>query len=245
MVAFNLSSLDFDVEAWGKFAVNRDILTVYIEGDGKAWKTRYKLSENPTPEDPLALKLASLDIAENVLYLARPCQYRSLADLKCQQNKQYWSSHRYSDEVIKMYTEIFQQLKKKWTYKEFHLIGYSGGGVIASFLTASRNDVTSLITIAANLDHQNWAKFHNVSELTGSMSLYSYLEPLSKIPQFHLFGKDDRIVPAETNLKIINNLNDLSSNVIHNKIIEGYNHSCCWKENWPTLLAKIRSELKI
>lgn len=36
-------------------------LVIYIEGDGHAWETRYKLSKDPTPHNPLALRLAVLD----------------------------------------------------------------------------------------------------------------------------------------------------------------------------------------
>ena len=195
-LTFNLASLDFNIEAWGRLLKNNKILHVYIEGDGKAWQTRFKLSADPTPDNPLALKLATMDTADNVLYLARPCQYRSLQDFKCQNDKRYWSSHRYSSEVILMYSNVLEQLKKKMSYTQFHIIGYSGGGVIASLLAASRSDVTALITIAANLDHQNWAKIHNVSQLSGSLNLYDYVVPLSKIAQFHLFGSEDQIVPS-------------------------------------------------
>ena len=50
-------------------------LTVYLEGDGLAWASRTRPSTNPTPTDPVALKLAALDRSANVAYLARPCQY--------------------------------------------------------------------------------------------------------------------------------------------------------------------------
>jgi hypothetical protein len=50
-------------------------LSVYIEGDGLAWMSRRRLSRDPTPVDPLALDLAALDPAANVVYLARPCQH--------------------------------------------------------------------------------------------------------------------------------------------------------------------------
>src|SRR5690349_24833459 len=33
-------------------------ITIYIEGDGRTWITRSHLSNNPTPKNPLALKLA-------------------------------------------------------------------------------------------------------------------------------------------------------------------------------------------
>jgi len=220
-------------------------LNVYIEGDGKAWSTRYKLSSDPTPNDTLALKLAILDKADNVIYLARPCQYRSIMDIKCQTDKRYWSSHRYSSEVVSTYIDILEQLKKQFAYKQFHLFGFSGGGVISSLLAASRADITALVTISANLDHQYWAKMHNVSQLSGSLNLYNYLEPLSKIKQFHFSGAKDKIVPAETNLALFKKLNLLSTNNIHNIIVEGYNHSCCWEKTWPDLLTELRAKLTI
>ena len=53
-----------------------DEVHVYIEGDGYAWATTTDPSDDPTPINPLALRLAAVDDAPNVLYLARPCQFR-------------------------------------------------------------------------------------------------------------------------------------------------------------------------
>ena len=53
-------------------------VNVYIEGDGFAWAAPGRLSVNPTPKNPVALKLASLYKSENMIYLARPCQYVDL-----------------------------------------------------------------------------------------------------------------------------------------------------------------------
>ena len=64
-------------------------LTIYIEGDGLAWINRSTPSSDPTPMDPLALKLALADnIDTNVAYLARPCQYVRNALCK----RRYWTS---------------------------------------------------------------------------------------------------------------------------------------------------------
>ncbi len=73
-------------------------LVVYIEGDGNAWNSKYRLSENPTPKNPLTLKLATKDTADSILYIARPCMY---LEKKLMQDcpAMFWSSHRYSEEV--------------------------------------------------------------------------------------------------------------------------------------------------
>ncbi|MBD3796273.1 MAG: hypothetical protein IE887_00755 [Campylobacterales bacterium] len=51
------------------------VFHVYIEGDGIVYKTRYLISEDPTPIDPLGLKLMLSDPSDCKAYIARPCQY--------------------------------------------------------------------------------------------------------------------------------------------------------------------------
>lgn len=68
------------------------ILRVYIEGDGHAWESRTRPSTNPTPRNPVALRLAMADPgADTVLYLARPCQYVQGEDRR-QCSNRYWTS---------------------------------------------------------------------------------------------------------------------------------------------------------
>lgn len=53
-----------------------DVLRVYIEGDGHAWQSRTRPSADPTPHNPVGLRLALADPSPApLLYLARPCQY--------------------------------------------------------------------------------------------------------------------------------------------------------------------------
>ncbi|MFK5985550.1 MAG: hypothetical protein QM479_09005 [Pseudomonadota bacterium] len=245
----HFDSLEFNIEAWAKINVKADDfhkknLVIYIEGDGRAWRTRFKLSKDPSPDDPLALKLATLDQAENILYLARPCQYRSIKDKSCQTDKKYWSSHRYNNNVVETYNKILNQLKTKYNFKGFDLVAYSGGGVIAALLAATRSDISTLITISSNLDHQSWTKYHNISELWGSLNLYSQIVPLSKVKQIHLWGSEDKIVPNEINSAILRQLTRLNPNIIHKQIVENYDHHCCWKNNWAERLTQIRLVFK-
>ena len=54
--------------------------SIYLEGDGYAFKGRNRVSSNPTPMNPVGLKLALLDGSKNVIYLARPCQYIPISE---------------------------------------------------------------------------------------------------------------------------------------------------------------------
>jgi len=74
---------------------------IYIEGDGLAWIRRRMPSLDPTPVDPVAMRLAVRDSAANVIYMARPCQYSKMArgySRPCPMK--YWTSKRFAPEVI-------------------------------------------------------------------------------------------------------------------------------------------------
>ena len=64
-----LSVPPFVLTAYHKSTVPSDTLVVYIEGDGFAWSSRTRPSDNPTPKHPLAFFLACEDQSFNVLYL--------------------------------------------------------------------------------------------------------------------------------------------------------------------------------
>lgn len=56
------------------------VLTIYIEGDGLAWLSRARPSDDPTPNHALGLQLALRHPDNAVAYLARPCQNTAPAD---------------------------------------------------------------------------------------------------------------------------------------------------------------------
>ena len=77
-----------------------DVLRVYIEGDGHAWQSRTRPSADPTPHNPVGLRLALADPSPApLLYLARPCQYARGEVLRHCATR-YWTSARLSEEVI-------------------------------------------------------------------------------------------------------------------------------------------------
>ena len=83
-------------------------LTVYIEGDGLAWLTPVRPSKNPTPLNPVGLKLALAHPEGKVAYLGRPCQYVAANALGCE--TRYWTEERFSPEVVTAMSKAVDQL---------------------------------------------------------------------------------------------------------------------------------------
>ncbi|WP_148301936.1 alpha/beta fold hydrolase [Sneathiella glossodoripedis] len=171
------------------------IATIYIEGDGYSWINRTTLSSNPTPIDPIGLKLAAIDKSRNIIYLARPCQY---VDIKTQPKctPDLWSSHRYSNLVLSNYHLILNKIRRTYKINKFHLVGFSGGAAITALLTASRDDIASLRTVAGNLNHTELNKRENVSALHGSLDAIKYAQQTRSIPQAHYYGAKDTVIPG-------------------------------------------------
>lgn len=204
-------------------------LTVYIEGDGLAWISRTRPSLNPTPVDPLALKLAIKDRG-NVVYLARPCQY--IESSGCITS--LWTSARFSPQVVSAMNRAITQLKAQSRSSELVLVGYSGGGNIAALIAARRNDVARLVTVAGNLDHRRWTRLMKVSPLTQSLDAADYWQQLVSVPQLHLVGdKDQSVPPAIARAYQAKFPQDHQPQV---RVIPGFDHHCCWLERWPQLM---------
>lgn len=114
-------------------------LIVCIEGDGTGWHSRTRRSENPTPLEPIALRLALRDARPGLLYLAWPCQYVARAVLeRC--DPALWSGARYSEQVVAATYHAINATKRAAADKVI-LMGYSGGGVLAALLAAQHADV--------------------------------------------------------------------------------------------------------
>ncbi len=224
----------FDLQGYQRFAKKSSILTVYIEGDGAAWQNRTTIASDPTPKKPTGLTLARQDPTANILYLARPCQYRKSPACTPKQ----WTSHRYSPEIIRAMGQAIDEAKRAYI-SEIILIGYSGGGVIATLLAAERDDIAQIITVAANLDINYWTTLHRVTPLWGSSNPCNYAEKLQHIPQIHIVGKEDRIVPLAVTRSYINHLpNQQQTQIL---TIPGINHHGNWSELWPAILTQIHS----
>src|SRR3989338_10769072 len=184
----------FTLVAYHRFDSPGGPLNVYIEGDGCAWLSRSRLSDDPTPLKPLVLNLAAMDQSPNVAYLARPCQYGA-DDGAC--DSAYWSHKRFSEEVIAAMNQPVDQIVLQSGAKEVHLIGYWGGAAVAALIAARRSDVRTVRTIAGNLDPEAVNRHHGVSPLVGSLNPADVAVKLETLPQRHFTGKRDEVVPPE------------------------------------------------
>lgn len=229
-----VAAAGFVLLAYQRFGAPGQPLSVYIEGDGYAWKTRYKLSDDPTPTDPTALRLALQDPAANLVYLARPCQYVAAPDHgRCAPD--YWSGKRFAEEVIAATDAALEQLRARAQAHGVHLVGYSGGAAVAALVAARRSDVLSLRTVAGNLDHAALTTLHGVTPLQGSLNPVDQAARLSALPQRHFVGGRDRVVPPAIAEGFLARLDSRRCAAL--TVVPQASHDQGWVEHWPVLLS--------
>lgn len=170
--------------------VRTEHLRIYIEGDGKAWATKYQPSTDPTPTVPLVSKLAAADPAPSA-YLARPCQY--ISSDRC--NNHVWTDRRFSREAVASVSKAVDQAKNSTGAATIDLVGYSGGGALALLIAAQRDDVTSVQTLAGNLTPAGWVRQQGLSPLQDALEPADFAQALRHIPQRHLVGGRDKTIP--------------------------------------------------
>jgi predicted peptidase len=234
-ISGNLSTRLFELKIYHPQKIERNKITsIYIEGDGLAWLTSNQKSSDPTPIDPIALKMATQQPSGNVIYLARPCQYTGVVK-SCE--SRYWTNGRFSPEIVSAINEAISQLKQRYSIEKFELIGYSGGGALAALVTAQRTDIVRLITVAGNMDTAKWTQIHRLSPLDQSLNPIDFAKQLSGIEQYHFVGQNDRVIPVEVVESFLKHSQQAQNQSI--QIIEGFNHACCWSQAWPALWKKL------
>lgn len=213
-------------------APSAEVLTIYIEGDGFAWVNGNTPSADPTPRDPLALRLALLHPDGPAVYLARPCQYVDAARTDCAQR--YWTQARFAEEVVDAQNRAVDLLKRAFGARQLVLVGYSGGGAVAALVAARRMDVARLVTVAGNLDHRAWTAHHRVAPLSESLNAADAADRLGNVPQTHFIGGKDWVIPP--GLATHWPLGIKGSDGHHVRIVPEFDHGCCWAERWPALV---------
>lgn len=220
----------FILKAFGSEKSKSKVLTIYIEGDGLAWISSDRVSDNPTPIELTGLKIAIHDKKNHpVAYIARPCQLLGKEEwLNCQ--PAYWTHLRFSPEVLESMNQGIDYLKKYYHVSEIKLIGYSGGGTIAALLAARRSDVIRLITIAGILDLKKWTDLKSLTPLQGSLDPSEIWKNLIAINQTHWVGGKDKIVPPEIAFSYVNYFPPENKPKVI--VIPEFDHVCCWATDW-------------
>jgi dienelactone hydrolase len=208
-----------------------ETLTIYIEGDGLAWVNGHTPSVDPTPRDPIALRLALAHPGGPAVFLARPCQYVDAAKTGCAQS--YWTEQRFAPEVVESTHLAVEALKQRFGARQLVLVGYSGGAAIAALVTTRRDDVARLVTVAGNLDHEAWTRHHRVTKLSGSLNPAREAARFQAVPQTHFIGSQDKIItPILARQWPTEITGPAGANVV---VIDGFDHVCCWSDDWAEL----------
>jgi len=206
------------------------VLRVYIEGDGLAWRSRHRLSAHPSPVTPTALNLMLVDPAGDKAYLARPCQYVQTASC----HPRYWSTHPFSEEVIAEMDRALDALKGQGGYDRLELVGFSGGGAVAALVSARRDDVDSLTTVAGNLDTEAFCRIHGLTPLSDSLNPADVASQLAHIPQRHFVGKGDTVVPVAVYASFA--ARRAPTQGVAPIVVDHVTHQKGWQAQWAGLL---------
>lgn len=213
-------------------------LHVYLEGDGEPFLNALTVSPDPTPHDPLMLRLMAKDSANSV-FLARPCyflqehgQQRAQADGQAYACSPYlWTLARYSPIVVQSLANAIETLALQ--YDKVVLIGHSGGGTLAALLVPHLPKVTHLITLSANLDTDRWTAHHALTPLSASLNPMTESPLPDHVRQIHYVGgRDKNILPQWAHAYA---QRQADAQVIE---LKAFDHQCCWEAHWPTLLSQ-------
>jgi len=210
-----------------------DTLHVYIGGDGIPWQNKIFKSEDPGPYHPLVLQLMKQD-RQTSIYLGRPC-YQGLAKLPPCQPK-YWTSSRFSHEVVDSMAAALKQLQAQYQYKKLALFGYSGGGALAVLLAHQLPRTELVVTIAGNLDTEAWTAFHYYSPMDKSINPARQAALPVSVRQIHLQGDRDINIPPQLSARYIKKQHDVT--VLN---FAAADHTCCWHLYWPEFLSVIKN----
>jgi pimeloyl-ACP methyl ester carboxylesterase len=226
----------FDIHARLRAASDTSLLVIYIEGDGLAWRTRNTPSTDPTPLEPVALRLAAADDAPSVAWLARPCQFAG-GETARNCTKTWWTDGRYGEAVIDSLNASIDTLKQRTGAATLALVGYSGGGTVATLIAARRDDIVWLKTVASPLDTEAFTTHHKVTPLSASLNPADHAPRLTRLPQIHYVGSDDAVVPPDINQAIASRLNEEGCATL--RIMPGIGHGAGWSEAWRTRASEI------
>lgn len=182
----------YTLATWQKITDDKEPIYIFVEGDGNAFDYRGLPTNDPTPKSTFFRKLAFNNKNENIVYLARPCQYIKTQNCK----EEDWTIGRFSPKIVFDTARAIKQIAKD---REIVLIGYSGGALLSGLIIKSQPEIKikKWITVAGVLNHKDWTDYFGNAPLTKSLDL----KTLPNVPQVHYAGAKDKIVPLELSKK--------------------------------------------
>lgn len=228
MIKRDISASPFILRAYERIHDRGGVANIYIEGEDTL------ADSSKTPFNPVALHLASKDKAENLIYLARPCQYTEMLDPAESCKTSYGKDARFSEDVIASYDIALNDIAKRYDISMFNVIGYSGGGAIATLLAAKRSDIVSLRTVAGILDHETYSDVATAPSFTKSLNPVNEASTLTKMPQYHFIGGRDNVVTPAVLHSYLQSMPP--TNCVQTMMVQEADHDIGWVDKWPELL---------
>ena len=216
-------------------------LTVFIEGDGAPWENNgFSPPADPTPQKPIGLELAiqetKIQIQANaqsirstgrsIAYLSRPCQF--VKRYPCRID--LWTDERFGDLAIQLISQAVVSLMRESNAGWLHIVGYSGGGVVAKLLERRLDGLECTVTLAAPLDLASWTSRLKISPLRTTKFQASTQKSTSKPISSHYIGDRDKLV----------RVSDLGGYAVpspNNSVISlpGVSHNQGWLQHWSNI----------
>ena len=97
------------------------------------------------------------------------------------------------------YIKILKETKNK--HSTVHLVGYSGGSVIAMYLASVKElNIKSVTTVAGNIKPGEFTQMLNISPYRTSLNLNDIENDIQSISQTHFYGNKDKVIPEKLHL---------------------------------------------
>lgn len=172
-------------------------LMIFIEGDGSPWFYGVRVSRDPTPENPVLLKLM-VRAGARAVYLGRPCYFGSAGDSAC--TPDLWTRARYGERVVASLCKAANRLVASSRTDAVELVGYSGGGTLAVLMAGCIDRIAAVTTLAGNLDPESWVDLHGYAPLA-QVSIGRMTSAPGSIAESHWQCINDDNVPPDVTLR--------------------------------------------
>jgi hypothetical protein len=199
-------------------------LRIYIEGDGGPWIRETRVSVDPTPTNPVLLRLMH-GATHPAVYLGRPCYFGTATDEGC--GPRLWTFDRYGQAIVDSMCEAANLVTREHEAESVQLIGYSGGGAIVVGMSGCTDRLISLTTVAGNLDPDAWARHHEYSPLRDLAPLVNALNTTNAIDESHWQCSDDLKIPPPITDKYFETRDGAARH-----IVDSCSHATGWERYW-------------
>lgn len=223
----NLERQWLETERFRLLVLTNDVagehLRIFIEGDGTPWLGANRVAIDPTPSNPVLLRLMR-ESRNPAIYLGRPCYFGTASSAGC--SPALWTFDRYGAVVVDSLCEAANQLSASAGSVE--LIGYSGGGALVIRMSGCTDKLLRITTIAGNLDPSAWARHHGYTPLNDAV-----LPPaLPTVPERHWQCAGDEVVPPPVTDDYFR-----ARPGAERHLVSGCTHSTGWDAYWDRIVA--------